>query len=79
MRKLKLSLDTLRVTTFETAASSGGRGTVVAHDPPRPTYGALEPSCDYTCPTSCDTLNTPMTPFCHTAITNICGGCNSAA
>jgi hypothetical protein len=80
MRKLKLTLDALRVTTYELGPSNGPRGTVAAHNPPSQsycgaTYGWAEPSCDYTCPTSCDTLNTSQVPGC-TAVTNPCGGCN---
>jgi hypothetical protein len=76
MRKLKLTLDALRVTTFETGPSNGHRGTVAAYNPPSqshcgPTYGETEPSCDYTCPAGCG-----FDPTRFTELTLVCGGCN---
>ncbi len=59
MRKAKLSLDTLHVDTFETAAAGPGpRGTVHAH---ATFYGTCQltcmdtcggPTCDYPCQTA---------------------------
>jgi hypothetical protein len=55
MEKLKLELDDLTVTSFDTSDTDEGRGTVEAHDPTRHT-GC--PTCDTLCPT-CHTLCLP--------------------
>ncbi|HST61059.1 MAG TPA: hypothetical protein VLK84_20310 [Longimicrobium sp.] len=71
MRKAKLSLDTLHVDTFETAAASpGARGTVHAH---ATFYGTCQGTCVDTCggPTCdypCQTANT-----CHLTCHDPCG------
>ena len=55
MKKLRLELDDLAVTSFDTAAGDEGRGTVEAHAPTRHTAC---PTCDTLCPT-CETLCLP--------------------
>lgn len=48
MRKIKLSLDTLSVQSFTTAAPAGRAGTVVAHDPTKghtPECGSAFDAC----------------------------------
>ena len=45
MKKLSLSLDGLRVESFDTVAGGGARGTVNAHGYTEPDY----PSCARTC------------------------------
>ncbi len=79
MRKMKLAIDALRVSTFEVSPGDDHRGTVAAHNPASqshcgPTYG-FEESCDYTCPASCGPLGASEAAWC-TALTNVCGGCN---
>jgi len=55
MKKLRLELDDLQVTSFETAAEDAGRGTVEARELD-PTRRTACPTCDTlcaTCPTLC--------------------------
>lgn len=53
MRKLKLDLTRLEVTSFAAASETEERGTVQAHDPPKPTRYEL--TCQWTCGfTFCD-------------------------
>ena len=58
MEKLRLELDDLVVTSFETAAAEDSRGTVEGQvlDPTRHTRC---PTCDTLCPT-CQTLCAPV-------------------
>lgn len=76
MRKLKLSIDDLEVTTFQTAARDGKTGTVMAHIPPsgRPTCAEGYWTCDaeidscngaYTCGAgTCPSCGETCWPFC---------------
>lgn len=74
MRKLKLELDDLEVTSFTSVQQKQERGTVNGHKPPAPTYFHCEDTyvgywtCDYTCGDSC--YNN-----CGTMATYQCGGC----
>jgi hypothetical protein len=52
MRKLKLSIEELEVTSFGTAAAVEGVGTVEANATPVPTK--YDPTCDYQNPTCRD-------------------------
>lgn len=75
MRKLKLTLEDLEVTSFRASDIAQDRGTVVAHKPPAPTSFRCEETvlgvwtCDYTCADSCQ-------QFCGTMQTQ-CGSCDS--
>ncbi len=74
MRKLKLELDDLEVTSFTSDAQKQERGTVNGHKTPVPSYHYCEVTyagdwtCEYTCADSCN-YN------CGTMPTNECGGC----
>lgn len=75
MRKLKLDLEQLEVTSFDTAEESRSRGTVLGHKLPPPTEWHCEDTyvgywtCDYTCANSCQNGG------CMTQPTWECGGC----
>lgn len=72
MRKLKLKVEDLEVSTFAAAGKSRARGTVVGHKPPAPTSFHCEDTyvgywtCDYTCDGCQGALTSP---------TYECGGC----
>jgi hypothetical protein len=55
MKKLRLELNDLRVTTFETALAQNPRGTVAANDSGTISLPAPEDTCGYSCldPNSC--------------------------
>lgn len=56
MRKMKLSLDELRVETFSVAAGEGERGTVRGHAP----QSGGRDTCGHTCDNAtCETLVCP--------------------
>lgn len=78
MRKLKLDLSKLEVTSFEPDNATTERGTVEGHIPPSfrtdcvPCHtGDAAYTCDFTCPASCY-------QGCLTRQTAECGGCNIA-
>lgn len=82
MRKMKLDLDSLDVTSFPTDETAESRGTVNAHRLPaaEETYGSActfagqyscDYSCDWTCAASC-------AGRCVTMATEDCAGCAPA-
>ena len=74
MRKLKLTIEDLEISTFSTSRAPRGRGTVVGHKPPAPTALHCEDTyvgywtCDFTCDA------TSVQP-CLSQQTFECGGC----
>lgn len=80
MKKLKLNVDELAVASFDVNTGESGRGTVMAHKPPTPTYGhTCDEWCyhtrdgDYTCMYTC---NASCAQLCvGTQLTDECGGC----
>lgn len=82
MRKLKLQVEDLDVSSFQTADTVGEAGTVVGHKtaPPTELSCAGYPTCDpptyhgeYTCAYTC---NCTVAQNCYSQIT-ACGGCEA--
>ena len=74
MRKLKLDLTDLEVTSFEIPADDAARGTVAGHKPPPATFASCG-TCVASCGGGCLTINHEATcepPSC-------AGSCNSCA
>lgn len=80
MKKLKLNVEDLSVSSFNTGADAGPGGTVIAHRPPPPTYDhtcdefcLLTRNDDYTCQFTCGQSCAETCVM--TRLTNECGGC----